>query len=85
MNLKQAIRLILEIEDIKSKEHLDVWCGAIGREKFYGFVQLLSQEHWNTIKNPKENVRIIYQGMLKGYKIYQKRQMIAVSPDDTFL
>ena len=78
MKLKQAVRIILEIENIKSKEDLDVWCGATGREKFYEFVKLLSQEHWNTIRTPKENVRFIYQGMLEGYEIYQKRPILTI-------
>ena len=70
MNIKEAIQFIVRIENLQSKEDLDIWCGDIGREKLYLYVERLAPEHWNQVRTPKNSVRFYYQKMLSGYKIY---------------
>ena len=70
MNIKQAVQFILTIENLRSKEDLDFWCGDMGRKKLYLYVQRLAPENWEQIKTPDNSVRFYYQQMLVGYKIY---------------
>ncbi len=35
MDIKSAIRFILSIENLQSKQELDAWCGDQGREKLF--------------------------------------------------
>jgi len=71
MDIKSAIQFILSIENIRSKQDLDIWCGDMGRNKLYLYIQRLSPEHWEKIRTPKNSVRFYYQQMLTGYKIYK--------------
>jgi hypothetical protein len=70
MDIKSAIQFIVSIENLRSKQDLDTWCGDMKRQKLYLYVKRLAPEHWNRIKTPKESVRFYYQEMLTGYKIY---------------
>jgi len=70
MNIKQAIQFIVSIENLRSKQDLDVWCGDMGKKKLYLYVKRLAPEHWERIKTPQDSVRFYYQQMLTGYKIY---------------
>ena len=70
MDIKSAIRFILLIENLQSKQELDVWCGYMGREKLYTYISRLAPEHWGKIRTPTCSVRYYYQKMLPGYKIY---------------
>ena len=47
-----------------------MWCGNMGKQKLYLYVERLSPEHWNRIKTPTNYIRYYYQHMLQGYKIY---------------
>jgi hypothetical protein len=69
MKIKQAVRFILSIENLRRKEDLDRWCGDMGRKKLYLYVQNLAPDHWNRIDTPENSVRHCYQKMLEGYKI----------------
>ena len=71
MNLKEATQFILSIEKLKSKKDLNIWCGDMGKEKLYSYVQHLAPEHWKRIKTPKDSIRFYYQKMLSDYKIYK--------------
>jgi hypothetical protein len=70
MDIKSAIRFILSIENLQSKQELDAWCGDQGREKLYAYIILIAPEHWGKIRTPTNSVRYYYQKMLPGYKIY---------------
>ncbi len=70
MNIKQAIQFILSIENLRSKQDLDIWCGDMGRKKLYLYVERLAPDHWKRITTPENSVRYCYQEMLEGYKIY---------------
>jgi hypothetical protein len=71
MDIKSAIQLILIIENLQSKQDLDIWCESMGRKKLYLYVQRLAPEHWKNINTPESYVRFLYQHMLIGYKIYK--------------
>lgn len=72
MDIKSAIQFIMTIEKIRSKEDLDKWCGDMGRNKLYLYIQHLAPEHWRRIKTPESTVRYNYEKILTGYKIYNK-------------
>lgn len=71
MDIKSAIQFIVSIENLRTKQDLDTWCGYMGRKKLYLYVQRLAPEHWRRIETPKNSVRSYYQQILKGYKIYK--------------
>jgi len=70
MNIKEAIEFIVSIEKLRCKQDLDVWCGDMGKQKLYLYVKCLAPEHWERIRTPKNSVRVYYQQMLTGYKLY---------------
>ena len=70
-DIKSAVRFIVSIENLRTKQDLDTWCGDIGRKKLYLYIQRLAPEEWERIVTPKESVRFYYQQMLTGYKIYK--------------
>ena len=70
MDIKSAIQFIVSIENLRTKQDLDNWCGDMGKNKLYLYVQRLAPEHWDRITKPKNSVRFYYQQMLTGYKIY---------------
>ena len=70
MDIKEAIKFILSIENLRSKEDLNIWLGDMGKKKLYLYVKRLAPEHWERIKTPQDSVRFYYQQMLTGYKIY---------------
>ena len=71
MDIKSAIQFIVSIENLRTKQDLDTWCGDMGKKKLYSYVQHLAPQHWERIKTPKDSVRFYYQQMLTGYKIYK--------------
>ena len=70
MDIKEAIKFIVSIENLRSKEDLNIWLGDMGKKKLYLYVKRLAPEHWKRIKTPQDSVRFYYQQMLTGYKIY---------------
>jgi|TARA_Y100000816_G_C26065844_1_gene560130 hypothetical protein len=70
MNIKSATQFVMGIENIRSKQDLDIWCGDMGKQKLYSYVRRLAPEHWEKIATPKNSVRVYYQQMLTGYKRY---------------
>jgi len=70
MDIKEAIKFILSIENLRSKEDLNIWLGDMGKKKLYLYVKRLAPEHWERIQTPQDSVRFYYQQMLTGYKIY---------------
>lgn len=70
MDIKSSIKFILSIENLRTRQDLDNWCGNMGKKKLYLYVQHLAPEHWERIKTPKDSVRFYYQQILTGYKIY---------------
>ena len=55
MDIKSAIQFIVSIENLRSKQDLDTWCGDMGKKKLYLYVQRLAPEHWEKISTPKIN------------------------------
>ena len=70
MDIKSSIQFIFSIENLRTRQDLDNWCGNMGKKKLYLYVQRLSPEHWERIKTPKDSVRFYYQQLLTGYKVY---------------
>ena len=71
MDIKSATQFIVSIENLRTKQDLDTWCGDMGKKKLYLYVQRLAPEHWKNINTPESYVRFLYQHMLIGYKIYK--------------
>ena len=71
MDIKSSIKFIVSIENIRTRQDLDNWCGGMGKQKLYSYVNRLAPEHWARINTPKNSVRFYYQQMLTGYKIYK--------------
>jgi hypothetical protein len=72
MKIQEAVKFILNVESIITKDDLDQWCGAMGRQKMYAYVAQLAPEHWQTIQFPKERVRFTYEILVKGFKLYKE-------------
>jgi hypothetical protein len=72
MDIKSAVQFIVSIENLRSRQDLDIWCGDTGKKKLYLYVERLSPEHWKKIRTPKNSVRCYYQEMLTGYKRCKK-------------
>ena len=60
MDIKLAIQFIVSIENLRSKQDLDLCYGDMGK-KLYLYVQRLAPEHWDRIRTPKNSVRFYYQ------------------------
>ena len=71
MDIKSAIQFIVSIENLRTRQDLDKWCGDMGKKKLYLYVQRLAPENWARITTPRNSVRFYYQQMLTGYKIYK--------------
>ncbi len=71
--MDKALDLVFRIENIKTKEDLDEWCGDNGRKKLYNIVSIVAPEHYyrNTVKTPDNAIRQCYQTKLIGYKQYK--------------
>ena len=69
MDIKSVVKHIVKMENLRTRQDLDKWCGDMGRKKLYLYVQRFASEHWERIATPKDSVRFYYQQMLTGYKI----------------
>ena len=72
MDIKSAIQFILSIENLRTRQDLDKWCGDMGKKKLYLYVQRLAPYQWERLKMPRNSVRACYQQMLTDYKIYKE-------------
>jgi hypothetical protein len=72
-NMDKALDLVFRIENIRSKDDLDEWCGENGRKKLYNIVSIVAPEHYyrSTVKTPDNSIRQLYQTKLVGYKQYK--------------
>ena len=72
-SMDKAVDLVFRIENIRSKEDLDEWCGENGRKKLYNIISLVAPEHYyrSTVKTPDNAIRQCYQTKLVGYKQYK--------------
>lgn len=68
--MDKALDLVFRIENINSKEDLDVWCGENGRKKLYNIISLIAPEHYyrSTLKTPDNSIMRSYQFKLTGFK-----------------
>jgi hypothetical protein len=71
MDIKSAIQFIVSIENLRTRQDLDTWCGDMGKKKIYLYVQRLAPQQWEKISKPENSVRAYYQKMLTGYKIFK--------------
>ena len=53
MDIKSSIQFIVSIENLRTRQDLDNWCGDMGKKKLYLYVQRLAPEHWERIKRQK--------------------------------
>lgn len=72
-SMDKALDLVFRIENIRSKEDLDEWCGESGRKKLYNIISLVAPNHYyrSTVKTPDNAIRQFYQTKLVGYKQYK--------------
>jgi hypothetical protein len=70
-SIQEAINYIVERENIKTKDDLDIWCGGSKRKKLYEDVKRLVPEKWTSIAKPECSVRACYEHILPGYKLYK--------------
>ena len=66
--INNAIKAIFEIENIRTRDQLNEWCGGAQKDKLYRYVQLIAPKHWARIRAPRESVRYYSQQILSGYK-----------------
>lgn len=62
---------LFDLKNIRSKNDLDIWCGAEGRKKLYTFVKAFAPDHWGKLKKPESATRSYYERVLRGYKFYK--------------
>jgi hypothetical protein len=69
-SMDKALDLVFRIENIRSKEDLDEWCGENKRKKLYNIISLIAPEHYyrNTVKTPDKSIMRSYQFKLAGFK-----------------
>jgi len=68
LKIKDALRLVFNLANIRSRQDLDSWCKHHTRKQLYKIIEELAQAHWNSLKDPKACVRACYQPLLTGYK-----------------
>ncbi len=68
LKIKDALRLVFNLANIRSRQDLDSWCKHHTRKQLYKIIEELTQTHWNSLKDPKACVRACYQPLLTGYK-----------------
>ena len=77
--INQAVKFMLDMENINTKKELNNWCGVKskcgvkGRKKLYKCIEQLVPQKWKDIENPEASVRFNYQKILSGYKISNKK------------
>ena len=74
LNCKEALIIILNSNNIRTRSELDQFCGNQGRKKIYKEVQKKSSIHWNSINNPEANVRAHYETIIEGYAKFNKQK-----------
>jgi hypothetical protein len=70
MKIQEAVEFVFRIENIRSRQDLDDWCGKVGRQKLYTVIRLLANEHWMRVRTPECIVRAKYEMRLAGYKLH---------------
>ena len=70
--IKEDLKFIFKLENIKSIEDLNNWCGTMGRKKLYSYIQHMSPIEWSKIKDPNAYVRYYYEKELSCNKIHLK-------------
>ncbi len=73
INMYEALKYILTIENIVTREELDKYCECDGRKLLYKRIQNISHTHWNKIENPESSIRGKYETILLGYKNYNHK------------
>ena len=71
LKIKDALRLVFNLTNIRSRRDLDSWCDIHDRDVFYEIIKELTKTHWNSLKHPEARVRAAYQPLLTGYKLSQ--------------
>jgi len=71
--MNKTLDMIFEVENIRSKEDLDEWCGGNRRKKLYNLVAKIVPEHYysSSTKTPDNSIRQCYQTKLVDYKQYK--------------
>ena len=72
IDMYEALRYILNSENICNKKALDKYCKNVGRKMLYDRIQNIAHTHWNKIKHPEASVRGKYEKLLEGYKAYDE-------------
>ena len=67
VKISTALKELFATESIKTKAHLDAWCGKGGRTRLYAYVQEKAPENWARVADPKAVTRGTYQSLLTGY------------------
>ena len=75
MQISEAVKFVLSIENITTKDELKIWEGIMGHAKLYKYIKQLAPEHWNRCNTPEANVRGIYQRLLIGYKEHRNTHL----------
>lgn len=66
-SIHRAVKFVLSVEGISTRQELDAWCRGKNREPLYNEVKKLAPSRWQVVNNPKKYVRNIYEVMLPGY------------------
>jgi hypothetical protein len=67
VKISTALKELFATESIKTKAHLDAWCGKGSRARLYAYVQEQAPENWHRVADPKAVTRGTYQSLLSGY------------------
>jgi len=67
VKISTALKELFATESIKTKAHLDAWCGKASRARLYAYVQEQAPENWARVADPKAVTRGTYQSLLTGY------------------
>ena len=70
LTIKESVEDLFAIENIQSRADLKAWCGNMGFERLYFYIEIMAPEHWRRIQTPKDSTRYYSQKLLTGYKIY---------------
>ena len=67
-SIREAMIMIFEYYEIKSRKDLDDWCKGKGRRKLYDEVERLAPVKCRELDDYTSSVRNLYQLILIGFK-----------------
>lgn len=69
--IHEAVKFVLNLYGIKSRDDLDRWCDGRRRKRLYNKIKELAPDAWIRTRVPNACVRWAYEERLEGYALHK--------------